>query len=600
MKPMNVSRTDLKINTKGTMRRLFRLMKPYRIRIILMVTCLVMGAVFTTQGPYTLGRAMDALVAMVVDDAGVLQGFKTFLTVLIQLGCVYVLAFLFNYSGQYIVAGVAERTMHDLRMAVDKKIRRLPLAYFDSNTFGDVLSRVTNDVDTIDTSLQQSISQVITAVCTMVFIFVMMLVVSPVLTLIGIFVIPICGLMSMKVVKHSQRYFRGQQSALGELTGYVEEMYNGQNVIAAFGREEDIIGNFEDINNRLYDNGWRAQFSSSIIMPLTQALTNIGYVWVAVVSGWLCINGRLSIGMIQSFIQYLRQFSQPINQVSNIANIMQATMAAAQRVFEFLDEQEEVPEAEKPKFPKKPEGNVDFSHVRFGYAEGQTLIHDFDLHVHAGDKIAIVGPTGAGKTTLVNLILRFYDVKGGSITIDGVDVRDMKREALRSMVGMVLQDTWLFAGTIKENIRYGRLDATDEDVIAAAKAAHAHGFIMAMPGGYEMQLHEGASNIAQGQRQLLTIARAFLSDPEILILDEATSSVDTRTEVAIQKAMNKLMEGRTSFVIAHRLSTIKDAEMIVYMEHGDIKEVGNHKELLAKGGYYAALYNSQFAEENAG
>ena len=600
MKQMNVRAADKKINTKGTMGRLFRFMKPYRIRIILMVACLVMGAVFTTQGPYTLGRAMDALVAVAVDSAGVLQGFRTFITVLIQLGCVYVLAFLFNYSGQYIVAGVAERTMHDLRMAVDKKIRRLPLAYFDSNTFGDVLSRVTNDVDTIDTSLQQSISQVITAVCTMVFIFVMMLVVSPVLTLIGISVIPVCGLVSMKVVKHSQRYFQGQQSALGELTGYVEEMYNGQNVIAAFGKEEDVIGNFEDINNRLYNNGWRAQFSSSIIMPLTQALTNIGYVGVAVVSGWLCINGRLSIGMIQSFIQYLRQFSQPINQVSNIANIMQATMAAAQRVFEFLDAEEEVPEAEKPQFPEIREGNVDFSHVRFGYTEDRTLIHDLDLHVHAGDKIAIVGPTGAGKTTLVNLILRFYDVNGGSITIDGVDVRDMKREALRSMIGMVLQDTWLFAGTIKENIRYGRLDATDQEVTDAARAAHANGFIMSMPGGYDMELHEGASNIAQGQRQLLTIARAFLSDPEILILDEATSSVDTRTEVAIQKAMNKLMEGRTSFVIAHRLSTIKDAELIVYMEHGDIKEVGNHRELLAKGGYYAALYNSQFAAENAG
>ena len=377
-------------------------------------------------------------------------------------------------------------------------------------------------------------------------------------------------------------------------------MYNGQNVIAAFGKEEDIIGTFEGINNRLYDNGWKAQFSSSIIMPLTQALTNIGYVGVAVVSGWLCINGRLSIGMIQSFIQYLRQFSQPINQVSNIANIMQATMAAAQRVFEFLDAEEEVPEAEKPQFPESREGNVDFSHVRFGYTEDRTLIHDLDLHVHAGDKIAIVGPTGAGKTTLVNLILRFYDVNGGSITIDGVDVRDMKREALRSMIGMVLQDTWLFAGTIKENIRYGRLDATDQEVVDAARAAHANGFIMSMPGGYDMELHEGASNIAQGQRQLLTIARAFLSDPEILILDEATSSVDTRTEVAIQKAMNKLMEGRTSFVIAHRLSTIKDAELIVYMEHGDIKEVGNHRELLAKGGYYAALYNSQFAAENAG
>lgn len=600
MKYMNVGKTAKPINTKGTMRRLFSFMKPYRVRIVLMVVCLVLGAVFTTQGPYTLGRAMDALVAVIVDKTGALQGFEVFLTMLLQLGCVNLLAFLFNYSGQFIVAGVAERTMHDLRMAVDKKIRRLPLAYFDGNTFGDVLSRVTNDVDTIDTSLQQSISQVITAVCTMIFIFVMMLVVSPILTLIGVCVIPLCGFVSMKVVKHSQKYFQGQQSALGELTGYVEEMYNGQNVIAAFGKEEDIITNFEEINERLYTNGWRAQFSSSIIMPLTQALTNIGYVGVAVVSGWLCINGRLSIGMIQSFIQYLRQFSQPINQISNIANIMQATMAAAQRVFEFLDAKEEVPEVQAQKFPKKPEGNVDFNHVQFGYSDDRLLIHDLDLHVGSGDKIAIVGPTGAGKTTLVNLILRFYDVKGGSITIDGIDVRDMNRESLRSMIGMVLQDTWLFSGTIRDNIRYGKLDASDEEVVQAAKAAHAHGFIMAMPGGYDMQLHEGASNIAQGQRQLLTIARAFLSDPEILILDEATSSVDTRTEVAIQKAMNKLMEGRTSFVIAHRLSTIKDAQLIVYMEHGDIKEVGNHKELLAKGGYYAALYNSQFAAENAG
>ncbi|MBS6953704.1 MAG: ABC transporter ATP-binding protein [Enterocloster asparagiformis] len=600
MKQVTASKTAKTINTKGTLRRLFCFMKPYRVRIVFMVVCLVLGAVFTTQGPYTLGRAMDALVAVVVDGTGALQGFQTFLTVLLQLGCVYLLAFLFNYTGQFIVAGVAERTMHDLRMAVDKKIRRLPLAYFDGNTFGDVLSRVTNDVDTIDTSLQQSISQVITAVCTMIFIFVMMLVVSPILTLIGVCVIPLCGFVSMKVVKHSQKYFQGQQTALGDLTGYVEEMYNGQNVIAAFGKEEDIIGNFEVINQRLYTNGWRAQFSSSIIMPLTQALTNIGYVGVAVVSGWLCINGRLSIGMIQSFIQYLRQFSQPINQISNIANIMQATMAAAQRVFEFLDAREEVPEAQVLQFPKKPEGNVDFNHVQFGYSDDQLLIHDLDLHVQSGDKIAIVGPTGAGKTTLVNLILRFYDVKGGSITIDGVDVRDMNREALRSMIGMVLQDTWLFSGTIKDNIRYGKLSATDEEVVQAAKAAHAHGFIMAMPGGYDMQLHEGASNIAQGQRQLLTIARAFLSDPEILILDEATSSVDTRTEVAIQKATNKLMEGRTSFVIAHRLSTIKDAQLIVYMEHGDIKEVGNHRELLARGGYYAALYNSQFAAENAG
>ena len=584
---------------KGTLWRLLGYMRPYRGKLILMVAFLLLGTLFSSLGPYVLGVATNTIGAALTGTP-VREAVARFIRVLVVLGIVYLLGAAFKYAGQFIMSGVSERTMFDLRHAVDDKIRRLPLNYFDTNAYGDVLSRVTNDVDTVANALQQSVDQIINAAFTMVFILVMMLIVSPVLTLIGVLVIPLSMLVTLFIAKRSQKYFRGQQKSIGDINGYVEEMYGGQNVVAAFGKEEDVIKTFEGINQRLYSDGWKAQFISSVIMPITQALTNVGYVGVAVVSGFLCINGMLSVGMIQSFIQYLRQFSQPITQVAQIANIMQATAAAAERIFAFLDAEEEVPEAKAVRFPQASKGAVEFDHVRFGYSDSRILIRDLNLRVNAGDKIAIVGPTGAGKTTLVNLILRFYDVKGGAIRIDGVDIRDMGREQLRSMIGMVLQDTWLFHGTIRENIRYGRLDATDAQVEAAAKVAQAHAFIRTLPGGYDMVLHEGATNLAQGERQLLTIARAVLSDPKILILDEATSSVDTRTEAAIQRAMNRLMEGRTSFVIAHRLSTIKDSELILYMEDGDIKETGTHYELLSRNGYYAALYNSQFAKDNAG
>lgn len=584
---------------KGTFLRLFRYMSPYKWGLAVFFICAVLGTLFNSLGPFVLGKSTDVVASIIMGEAGAAEGMSRFIRILTILGVVYLLTSVFKFLSQYVMANVSQRTMFDLRAAVDSKIKRLPLGYFDSHAYGDVLSRVTNDVDTVSNSLQQSIDQMITSIMSMLFILIMMLVVSPILTLVGLIVLPLCLLVSMLVAKRSQKYFRSQQQIMGEINGYVEEMYNGHNVITAFGKEHDVIDSFEEINERLYQNGWKAQFISSIIMPITQALTNIGYVGVAVVSGALCMNGMLSIGMIQSFIQYLRQFSQPITQIAQIANILQATAAASERIFEFLDEDEEITEADPAKFPETSSGRVDFDHVSFGYSPERTLIHNLNLHVKAGDKVAIVGPTGAGKTTLVNLILRFYDVNGGSISIDGVDIRDMQREKLRSLIGMVLQDTWLFTGTIRENIRYGRLDATDMQVEAAAKAAHAHKFIRSLPGGYDMILHEGATNIAQGERQLLTIARAILSDPSILILDEATSSVDTRTEVAIQKAMNHLMENRTSFVIAHRLSTIRDAEMILFMSDGDIKETGTHEKLLKKGGYYAALYNSQFQQENA-
>nr|WP_122012547.1 ABC transporter ATP-binding protein [Maliibacterium massiliense] len=584
---------------KGTFKRLFGYMSPYKKGLIAMVVCVVVSTIFTSLGPYILGLSTDTIAKTVTENMPVAEAFARFIRILVLLAAVYLLSSAFKYLAMYLMAGVSERTMYDLRHAVDAKLKRLPLNYFDSHAYGDVLSRVTNDVDTVANSLQQSVDQLISAVVSIVCIFTMMLIVSPILTLIGLVTIPITLFISMRIIKRSQKYFRGQQRALGDINGYVEEMYNGHNVIAAFGREESVIQGFEAANAVLYNNAWKAQFASSIIMPMTQALTNVGYVAVAVTSGFLVIGGRLSIGMIQSFIQYLRQFSQPITQVAQIANVLQSTAAAGERIFQFLDESEEPQENPQPQFPAQIKGDVTFDHVRFGYSSDRVLIQDLNLHVPAGDKVAIVGPTGAGKTTLVNLLLRFYDVSGGAIRIDGVDIRDMTREKLRSLFGMVLQDTWLFTGTIADNIRYGKLDATDEEVVAAAKAAHCHSFIKTLPGGYNMMLEEGATNLAQGQRQLLTIARAILADCPILILDEATSSVDTRTEVRIQKAMNNLMRGRTSFVIAHRLSTIKDSEMILYMQDGDIKETGNHKTLLARGGYYAKLYNSQFAENNA-
>jgi ATP-binding cassette subfamily B protein len=506
----------------------------------------------------------------------------------------YVLSALFGYVQQYLMAGVAQRTVYDLRKEVNAKISRLPLSYFDSRTHGEVLSRAVNDVDNIGSTLQQSLTQLITAVVTLVGVIVMMLTISPLMTLILILTLPLSFLVIKEIAKRSQKHFMGQQKHLGQLNGHVEEMYTGHKIVKAFGHEQKSVDTFNGINEELYHSGWRAQFISGIIMPLMGFINNIGYVLICVVGGLLVTKKAIDIGDIQAFIQYARQFSMPITQTANIANVIQSTLASAERVFELLDEKEEVPEAQEAKALNSPKGEVRFDGVKFGYKEDAVLIEDMNIDVKPGQTIAIVGPTGAGKTTLINLLMRFYEVNGGSITIDGVDIRDVKRGNLRSLFGMVLQDTWLFNGTIRDNIGYGRAGATEQEIVEAAKAAHADHFIRTLPDGYDTVLNEEASNISQGQKQLLTIARAILADPAILILDEATSSVDTRTEIYIQKAMNDLMQGRTSFVIAHRLSTIRDADLILVMNHGSVIEKGTHEELLAKGGFYADLYNSQF------
>lgn len=586
------------LDFKAIYGRLFSFMKPYRKRLIVSILFIILAAMFNSISPFILGLATDSMVGILVDGVPVLVGIQKFITILVFLSLSYLLYGVFKYLSTHIMVRVSQRTIFDIRNRVDDKLKKLPLNYFDTNTYGDILSRITTDVDTISDSLQQSLDQIVSAVATLIFILIMMIVISPILTLIGVITVPVALIISMKIAGHSQKFFRAQQDTLGDLSGYVEEMYTGHNIISAFGKEEDVITDFEVTNYELYQSGWKSQFLSSTLMPITQAMTNLGYVGVAVVSALLVISGKMSVGMIQSFIQYLRQFSQPINQTVQISNVLQSTAAAASRIFEFLDEKEEIPEADPGKFPSELNGVVEFDHVKFGYLPYKYLMNDVNLKVEQGSKVAIVGPTGAGKTTLINLLLRFYDVNAGEIKVDGVDIREMKRNKLRGIFGMVLQDTWLFTGTIRENLRYGRLDATDEEIKNAAKAAHADEFIMTLPGGYDMVLQEGATNLAQGERQLLTIARAILSDAPIMILDEATSSVDTRTEVLIQSAMANLMKGRTSFVIAHRLSTIKDADMIIYMQDGDIKETGTHDVLLAKNGLYAKLYNSQFAENN--
>lgn len=585
---------------KGTMKRLIGYLKPYRFRLLAVLVTAVLSTVFAIVSPKLLGNATTILFeGMMMKMRGVPHAavdFDAILQILLALGGLYVMSAAFSYMQQFIMAGVAQKTVYHLRKDLNEKLSRLPLRYYDSHTHGEVLSRVVNDVDNISNTLQQSLTQLITALVTLVGVVVMMLTISPLMTLIVILTLPLSFLVTAMIASRSQRYFMGQQRALGELNGHVEEMYTGHQIVKAFGREDRSISDFNRINGKLYDSGWKAQFISGIIMPLMTLINNIGYVLVCVVGGVLVTHRTIQIGDIQAFIQYARQFSQPITQTANIANIIQSTIASAERVFEILDEEEEVPETTQPRVISSPKGEVQFHDVKFSYKQDVPLIENMNIDVKKGQTIAIVGPTGAGKTTLINLLMRFYEIDDGKITIDGVDLRDLRRGDLRSLFGMVLQDTWLFHGTIRENIAYGRKDATEDEIIQAAKAAHADHFIRTLPEGYDTMLNEEASNISQGQQQLLTIARAILADPAILILDEATSSVDTRTEVHIQTAMHELMKGRTSFVIAHRLSTIRGADRILVMNEGRVIEQGTHEELLAEGGFYTDLYNSQFSD----
>lgn len=586
-----------KSSNKGVYKRLFSYFKPYKGRFVCAIIFVLFSTFAYSLAPLFMGCATNAL-ADIFTGSNTENAAGNFILFLLLMGGAYLLNALLSYIATCLIVGVTENTIFDLRKNIDSKLSRLPLNYYDTNSYGDILSRVTNDVDTVSSSLQQSIYQVLNALFTIVIIFSLMLSISGVLTFVGLAIVPVALFISAKIAGKSQKKFNEQQEKTGKLNGYVEEYYSGHNVVTVFGKEEDVIGEFEQTNDELFEASRQGQFLAGMLTPIMQNMTNLGYVLVCFVGALMAIIGGLSIGMIQSFTQYLRQFSQPLTQVMQITNIIQSTGSAARRIFEFLDEDEEIKDVKSPKFPKELKGEVEFDHIKFGYLPHQTLIHDLNIKIGAGQKTAIVGPTGAGKTTLVNLIMRFYDVKSGAIRIDGIDIRDMERSRLREIFGMVLQDTWLYNGTIRENIRYGKLDATDEDVENAAKKARADAFIRALPGGYDFVLQEGASNIAQGQRQLITIARAMLNNPPILILDEATSSVDTRTEVLIQSAMAEMMKGKTSFVIAHRLSTIKDSDNILYMQDGDILEVGNHETLMEKNGLYAKLYNSQFADNN--
>ena len=587
---------------KGTLVRLSKYLKPYRVGLVVVAIAAITSVIFSIISPKIMAKITDELIRPILELVGGNPtpspiDFSYIWNIVVILIALYVLSAAFSYLQQFIMAGVSQKVVYDLRRDIDEKLARLPLKFFDSHTHGELLSRFTNDVDNISATLQQSITQVITSVTTVVGVLIMMLTISPILTLISIIVIPLSGILMMMVVKRSQKYFIGQQKKLGELNGHIEEMYTGHNVVKAFGHEKKAINEFDEVNEGLYDVGWRAQFLSGLVMPIINFIGNLGYVLVAVVGGVLVTKGRITVGDIQAFIQYNRQFTQPIAQVAQISNIIQSTVASAERVFELLDEEEVIPEPVNPVKAKADCGAVEFEHVKFGYREDRILINDMNIKAEPGQMVAIVGPTGAGKTTLVNLLLRFYELNGGRILVDDVDITEMNRADLRKKFGMVLQDTWLFNGTIRDNIAYGKKNATEEEIIAAAKAAHADHFIRVLPEGYDTILNEEVSNISQGQKQLLTIARALLADSEIMILDEATSSVDTRTELQIQNAMKTLMKGRTSFVIAHRLSTIREADVILVMKDGDVIETGNHETLMAQNGFYADLYNSQFNQE---
>ncbi|HWP98734.1 MAG TPA: ABC transporter ATP-binding protein [Syntrophomonadaceae bacterium] len=611
---------------KGTMKRLADYLAPEKTKFIAVFFLAIASTLFSIVGPKIMGMATTKLgegilakytYYMQLETAIQRKMPITFINqlrhepiptfdltyigeILLLMMGLYVLSALFSYIMAYIMSAVSQETVYRMRNDVKDKLDRLPLKYFDQRTHGDILSRVTNDMDNIATTLQQSLTQLITSVVTVIGILVMMLSISPLMTLIAFVTLPVSMLFTVAITKSSQKYFAEQQKYIGELNGHVEEMYSGHKIVKVFGHEGDSVEKFKEINTRLYGVGWKAQFISGIIFPALNFVNNVGYVVVCVAGGLLVAKKVIEIGDIQAFIQYTRQFTQPIIQVANIANVLQSTVASAERVFEILDEEEQIPDRENAQIIPFPQGNVRFEHVKFGYKEDALLMDDLSIDVKEGQTIAIVGPTGAGKTTLVNLIMRFYEVQGGRITVDGVDIKDLTRGDLRTMFGMVLQDTWLFNGTIRDNIAYGREGTREEEIIQAARAAHAHHFIRTLPEGYDTVLNEEASNISQGQKQLLTIARAILADPAILILDEATSNVDTRTEVLIQKAMANLMQGRTSFVIAHRLSTIRDADLILVMNHGSIIEQGSHVELLEQGGFYADLYNSQFTGANLG
>ena len=584
---------------KGTTKKLLNnYLSKYRLALVIVIIFAIGSTIFSIVGPKILGNAtteiFNGLVSKLSGGSGI--DFGKIAGILLTLLALYGLSALFSLIQGFTMTGVAQKLTYKMRNDLAKKINKLPMHYFDKKTKGEVLSIITNDIDTLSQNLNQSITQIITSICTLIGVLIMMFSISWEMTLVSLLILPVTVFIVKNVVGKSQKYFKKQQDYLGHVNGQVEEIYGGHTIVKAFNGENEAIKEFSKANKELYQSAWKSQFLSGLIFPIMNFIGNIGYVAVAILGGYLAIQGKITVGNIQSFIQYNKQFTQPINQIAQVSSMLQAMVAAAERVFEFLEEPEEVEDVENPKSTEGLKGNITFDHVKFGYDEDRIIINDFNAKVKDGQKIAIVGPTGAGKTTMVKLLMRFYDVKSGAILLDGINIKDFKREDLRKMFGMVLQDTWLFGGTIKDNIRYSKPDATDAEVIEAAKAAHVHHFIKTLPSSYDMILNEESSNVSAGQKQLLTIARVILADPKILILDEATSSIDTRTEIQIQAAMDNLMKGRTSFIIAHRLSTIKNADLILVMNHGDIVEQGTHEELLAKGKFYADLYNSQFEE----